>query len=176
MNRGAACLVAGYRMPSGRCYVLTLGALGIGTQPSVPPQSTSGCVPTDRIHQRWSSQTGVPSSHEGSKTQYTLRYIPRSYKPGTPQTEVEGFWCVERGFRRFWPFGESWLLSDGGRPPPDDPRLPPRSLSNHKSGSTEITHLRYMTRTSSMLQYAYRRTGRPSYPLRGRRPGFSTGF
>jgi hypothetical protein len=56
------------------------------------------------------------------------------------------------------------------------PPAPPRSLSNHKSGSTEITHLRYMTRTSSMLKCANRGARRPSSPLRGRRPGFATGY
>jgi hypothetical protein len=110
---------------------------------------------------------------------YTIRHIPRSDKPGTPLTERGG--GIHSLVVLSGTLGGSGLLgsrgsSQTGDRRPTTPRLPPRSLSNYKSGSTEITHLRYMTRTSSMLKCAYRRAGRPSSPLRGRRPGFATGY
>jgi hypothetical protein len=75
-----------------------------------------------------------------SHTHYRARH--------TTDTEVEGstHWCVVRGFRRFWPLGESCPSQPGDHRP-----TPPRALSKHESCCTEITHLQYVLRLPSVL-------------------------
>jgi hypothetical protein len=83
--------------------------------------------------------------------------------------EVEGFWRVDRGFKRF--SLASWgvvALADGD----SRPKTRPRALSNPKSRRTRITRLRYMMRPYSMLQLPLSESRAPLIPLRGGDPAF----